>query len=275
AGGEGMTQHVRRSYRKHRKTGWGVVLLAVSAVALFAIPFAHGSSPNRTLVFVTQPPSPAWQKGTTTTPALKLAVVQAARQVSVNGTLVLHVASGSAGTDADFSFGSAVTGATFWTFPDAKPLLSAPDGTYTLTATLGDLTATSNSFQVATEVCAGKSNCGPVGSNPAHPNDEGTGQVGINNTLNNPVVLQFAPVGGATPTASKCANWNQATYTDSAGNQVFFPTVQFGYATQTNKMLQVTYLIRNSEWVLTQATRGNQDAQFCVGARHAVVTNEN
>ena len=40
-------------------------------------------------------------------------------------------------------------------------------------------------------------------------------------------------------------------------------------------MLQVTYLVRNSEWVLTNAARGNQDIEFCVGARHQLDTQKN
>ena len=33
-------------------------------------------------------------------------------------------------------------------------------------------------------------------------------------------------------------------------------------------MLQVTYMVRNSEWVLTNAARGNNDIEFCAEAKH-------
>ena len=33
-------------------------------------------------------------------------------------------------------------------------------------------------------------------------------------------------------------------------------------------MLQVTYMVRNSDWVLTNAARGNNDIELCAVAKH-------
>ena len=45
----GMTDHVRTTYRKHRKTTWGVVLALAVAVAAVAIPLAHAGNKSYTL----------------------------------------------------------------------------------------------------------------------------------------------------------------------------------------------------------------------------------
>ena len=40
-------------------------------------------------------------------------------------------------------------------------------------------------------------------------------------------------------------------------------------------MLQVIYRVRNSDWVLTEAARGNNDIEICAGAKHGVDTTKN
>jgi hypothetical protein len=42
-----MTQHVRKSYRDHRKSTWALVLAAVAAIATVVIPFATGAPPKQ------------------------------------------------------------------------------------------------------------------------------------------------------------------------------------------------------------------------------------
>ena len=68
-----MTQQVRTGYRNHRNAAWGLALLLVAAMAAVVIPLASGASPNRTLKFATQAPSP-WQSSTPTAANISVAV---------------------------------------------------------------------------------------------------------------------------------------------------------------------------------------------------------
>jgi hypothetical protein len=244
----------------------------------------QGSNPTFTvstctLQFVAQPANP-WQKNTTISPPVAVAVFAGTTRVAVGGTPDLSVAAGSDGATSDFSFGSATYNSSTlsWSWPAAEPNSTAPSGSYNLTATLGSMTATSDSdstasgnqpFQVTDSICPAGQICPPVESNP-DPNAEGSGAVGINNTLPGPVTLDFGY-----DLTTKCDPWpNRAFYVDSAGNTVYFPDVTLNY-NWGQKMLQVTYLVRNSEWVLTSPSQGNQDVEICVGARHQVRTHEN
>ena len=40
-------------------------------------------------------------------------------------------------------------------------------------------------------------------------------------------------------------------------------------------MLQVTYMVQNSDWVLTNAARGNNDIELCAVAQHQDATRNN
>jgi hypothetical protein len=240
---------------------------------------------NCELRFFKQPPNP-WEKGKTATAegsVPEVAVYAGTTQVDVGGTPppALSAVVGGTNTDAssDFSFGSATYSSSTlsWTWPNAMPTSTA-DGYYNLVATLGSMTATSDSnsttngnqpFQVVDSLCPAGQTCPPVASN-SDPNAAGTGALGIDTTtLQAPVILDFGPPGGAS-----CDPWpNRASYLDSSGNRVYFPAVELSY-TWGVKMLKVTYYIRNSEWVLTDTSRGNQDAEFCVGAHHQNMPND-
>jgi hypothetical protein len=231
-----------------------------------------------TLAFTQQPPNP-WQKATKASSAVAVALEAGTTPVPSSG-LNPSLAANGAGTTSDFDFGVPSYDSTSftWTWPDAMPKATAPSGLYNLVATATGSSATSDSdpntagiqpFQVADSVCPAGQNCPPAESN-TDPNAEGAGALGINNTLSGPVTLDFGPGGGE----AKCSPWNRAFYTDGSGTTVYFPSVVLNY-NWGQKMLQVTYLVRNSEWVLTNVSRGNQDIEFCVGARHQVNTQEN
>jgi hypothetical protein len=87
----------------------------------------QGSNPTFTvstctLQFVTQPANP-WQKNTTISPPVAVAVFSGTTRVAVGGTPSLSVAAGSDGATSDFSFGSATYSASTlsWSWPGAKP----------------------------------------------------------------------------------------------------------------------------------------------------------
>lgn len=220
-----------------------------------------------TLQFVTSPPS-AWQKNIPLTNPVAVAVFAGTTRVAMSGTPTLSVATGSAGATSDFSSIDSATGPSAdhaWSWPDAKPKSTAPSGSYKLFAQLGSMTATSESFQVVDAICPAGQTCPPVDTSTG-PNGEGAGALGINNTLSSTVELSFTPV--LDPDHPPCTPWNRASYLDSTGTRVYFPSLQLGYTTASGKALQITYLVRNSEWVLTDASRGNNDIEFCVGAHH-------
>ena len=89
--------------------------------------------------------------------------------------------------------------------------------------------------------------------------------VTINNHKLDPISINFA--AGSTAN-NKCADWTRASYTvDGQPEPYFFPGVELDL-TWGGGVLQVIYRVRNADWVLTEATRGNQDIQICVGAKH-------
>ena len=227
-----------------------------------------------TLEFVTQPPNP-WEKDTTTTQQLEVAVFAGVNRVAVGGIPDLTVASGSAGDDDDFAFGSATfdTGTTSWKWPlNAKVLSSAVSGLYNLVARLGSMADTSDSnattagdqpFRVTDNNCLAGETCN-VTSNLGGPQS----QVGITNTLPGSIAIDFSAGDDAYDANGnpKCANWNRASYTDGSGVH-YFPGVVLDFAWGDN-MLKLVYRVRNSEWTLTNVARGNNDIEFCAGARH-------
>jgi hypothetical protein len=266
-----MTQQVRTGYRRNRQAVWGLALLLVAVIAAIAIPFASGA-PTKTLVFVNQPANP-WQKNTPITPSASAIAVTV-----INGTQggTPTIAATGAGTTSDFDFGSpAFNNQTkTWSWPNAKPKLTAPSGLYNVVVTLGTLTATSDSdlststtndpFRVADKVCPAGEPCSAFSDDSASA--KGAGRVSLTNTLSNAIALDFEAGGGVCGTASN--PWNPAFYVDSSGNTVRFPAFELNFAPATTGMLQMTYMVRNSEWVQTSTSRGNSDAEFCVAARH-------
>ena len=268
-----MTQQVRTGYRNHRKAAWGLALLVVAAIAAVTIPLASGA-PSKTLRFVVQPTS-LLQSSTPATPTTVAVAVFSGGPNPVNSSpppTPLLTASG-AGDIGNFTVSALGydSGTKSWRW-SVTPTPSA-SGLYTFRATLGDLVAApSSSFRVAQFVC-------PPSCDGTSNNTAGQGKLKIANTLGSSIALDFQP-GGAETVPLGCDNdltlpnhtWNRAYYFAADGvTKVYFPAVALNFSWGAN-MLQVTYLVRNSEWVLTAATRGNQDIDFCAEARHQFST---
>jgi hypothetical protein len=265
-----MTQQVHTGYRDHRKAAWGLALLLVAAIAATTIPLASGASPNQTLRFVGQPTSPLQSSTPATSTTIAVAVFSGGpNPMNSNPPPTPSLDATGAGGIGNFDVLSGptyISGTKYWTW-SVRPKSTAISGLYNFVATLGDLSATSNAFRVAQYVCPpscdGTSNFGTAGQ----------GKLKIANTLGSPIALDFQPGGvGAIPAG--CTNtslqttWNRAYYLDANGDPVYFPAVALDFTSGPNNMLQVTYMVRNSQWVLTAATRGNQDIDFCAEARH-------
>ena len=223
------------------------------------------------LEFVTQPPNP-WEKDTAVSPPVEVAVLSGTTRVAVSGTPLLTA--GGAGSIGNFSGTSASYDAstTSWKWTGLKPTANALSGLYNLTATLGSMTDTSDSnattagdqpFRVTDNNCLSGEICN-VTSNLGGPQS----QVGISNTLPGSIAIDFSDGDDAYDANGnpKCANWNRAYYTDGTGTH-YFPGVVLDFAWGDN-MLKLVYRVRNSEWTLTNVARGNNDIEFCAGARH-------
>jgi hypothetical protein len=177
-----------------------------------------------------------------------------------------------AGTIANFD----VVGPTYnsttktWTW-NVTPKSNAPSGFYNFVATLGSLDpATSNTVRVAEYVCP------PSCDNASNLLTRAPGRLKIADTFGSPVALDFQPDLSVPPgcnNASAGQTWNRLFIdTDGDGkptaSDVYFPAVALDFNYGNSKMLQVTYMIRNSDWVLTNAARGNQDIELCAVAKH-------
>jgi hypothetical protein len=274
-----MTQQVRTSYRKHRKAAWGLALLVVAAIATVTIPLASGA-PSKTLRFTTQPATPL-ESSTSQSTSVSVAVFSGGPN-PVNSspppTPSLSAIS-AAGVDLSAYFtginAPSYSGG-YWTW-NVAPTSSAPSGVYTLRATLGTLApATSDPFRVVQFICPpscdGTSNLGSSNLAP--------GKLKIANTLNSSVLLDFQ--AGLNPVPPGCNNdpfnpndgaphtWNRL-FIDANGDgtpEAYFPAVALDFNSENAKMLQVTYMVRNSDWVLTNAARGNNDIELCAVAKH-------
>jgi hypothetical protein len=149
---------------------------------------------------------------------------------------------------------------------------TAPSGSYTFTATLGSLDpVNSNPVNVAEFVCPPScDNTSNLTGKPA--------KLTIADTFGSPVALDFQLGLGATPPG--CQTWNR-TYIDVNGNGIadpadtYFPAVALAFNYGNAKMLQVTYMIKNSDWALTTAARGNNDIELCAVAQHQDATRNN
>src|SRR5262245_34467206 len=266
-----MTQQVRTGYRNHRKAAWGVALLVVAAIAAVTIPLASGASP-RTLKFVTQPTSPL-ESSTGQSTTVAVAVFTGGPNPTNSNPPPTPVLSATGPGGAGISNFTVTAGPTYssttksWSWT-VNPKSTAPSGNYTFGATLGDLAATSNPFRVVQFVCPAGG--GPSCNGTSNFGNEGQGNLNIANSLATPVLLDFSAGGAAAPAgcngSSAGTTWNRAFYLVN-GNPVYFPAVTLDFSWGSN-MLQVTYMVRNSQWVLTEATRGNQDIEFCAVARH-------
>jgi hypothetical protein len=262
-----MTQQVRTGYRNHRKAAWGLALLLVAAIATVTIPLASGA-PSKTLQFVTQPPAAMQKSAPATNATIAVAVIQGSQRQNSQGQTPSLSASG-AGTIDNFT----VSGPTYnstqktWSW-SVTPESDAPSGFYTFTATLGTLDpVTSNPVRVAEFVCP------PSCDNASNLDTRAPGRLRIADTLGSPVALDFLPdlsVPLGCNNASSGQTWNRLSIdTDADGDpDVFFPAVALDFNYGNAKMLQVTYMVRNSDWVLTNAARGNQDIELCAVGKH-------
>jgi hypothetical protein len=281
-----MTDNVRTGYRNHRKAAWGLALLLVAAIATVTIPLASGA-PSKTLQFVPdgQPPAAVQKTSPATSAAIAVAVFSGGQKVNSQGQTPSLSASG-AGTIANFT----VSGPTYssttknWTWT-ATPKSDAPSGFYNFVATLGNLDpATSNTFRVAEFVCP------PSCDNTSTVTTRAPGRLRIADTFGSPVALDFQ---ADLPVPKGCNNnpndpndgtphtWNRL-YIDTNGNgqpdlgvDVFFPAVALDFNYRDAKMLQVTYEVRNSDWIQTNAARGNNDIELCAVAQHQDATRNN
>ena len=236
-----------------------------------------GSNPTFTVAacelrFVTQPPNP-WQKGTSA--AVSAAVFAGSTAVPSGGLdPLLGATVGGTNTNASIQFSglgagsySATTLRWNWT---AAPNTNAASGLYNLVVSASGYTSVksdSNSavgnqeapFRVTDNACLPGATCNVTSNLPG-----AQAQLGLTNPLPGSIAIDFGPGG----TGALCDPWpNRAFFLDANGNPVYFPAVALDY-TWGNNMLQTTYRVRNSQWVLTNAARGNQDIEFCVQARH-------
>ena len=278
-----MTQQVRTGYRKHRKAAWGLALLVVAAVAAVTIPLASGA-PTKTLKFTPggQPPAAMQKSAPATSANISVAVYSGNQAQNSQGQTPSLVTSATspATINSAFSVGGPTydSGTRFWTW-SVTPKSDAPSGFYSFVATLGTLDpATSNTFRVAEFVCP------PSCDNTSNFGTPGQGNLKIANTLGSSIALDFQPGGAAAPLG--CNNdpndqtdnndpthtWTRAYYLDAHGDKVYFPAVALDFNSNSGDVLQITYGVRNSQWVLTNAARGNNDVEFCVEAKHQDAT---
>jgi hypothetical protein len=268
-----MTQQVRTGYRKHRKAAWGLALLVAVAIAAVTIPLASGA-PTQTLRFVTQPAS-VLESSTGQSTTIAVAVFSGGpNPVNSNPPPMPILSATGAGGIGNFVVTagptySSTTKTWSWT---VKPTSTATSGTYNFVATLGTLTATSSPVRVVQFVCPAGG--GPSCNGTSNFGNAGQGKLNIANTLATPILLDFSAGGATAPLG--CNNdlndpthtWNRAYYFAADGvTPIYFPAVTLDFTWGTT-MLQVTYMVRNSQWTLTAATRGNQDIDFCAVARH-------
>ena len=86
-----------------------------------------------------------------------------------------------------------------------------------------------------------------------------------NHTLPGSIGIDFAASGEG---AGKCNPWTRASYT-VGGQTYYFPGVSLDFDTASaSGLLKVVYRVRNTDWVRTDASRGNNDIEICAGARH-------
>ena len=282
-----MTQQVRTRYRNHRKAAWGIALLFAAAVAAITIPLASGA-PAKTLKFVAQPPN--LLESSTSQPTSVSVAVFSGGQNPINSSpppTPQLSATGAGGIDNFLVSGPNYdSGTKYWTWI-VKPAVGALSGVYTFGATLGNLTAPpSNPFRVVQYICPptggpscdGTSNLGSSGLAP--------GKLKIANTLSGSVLLDFQ--AGLNPVPLGCNNdpnnpndstphtWNRL-FIDANNDgtpEAYFPAVALDF-NWGNQMLQVTYMVRNSDWVLTNAARGNNDLELCAVAQHQEAARNN
>jgi hypothetical protein len=229
------------------------------------------------LRFVAQPPNP-WQKGAQATVS---AAVYAGSTAVPSGGLNPSLGAKVAGADTDASSQFAVGARSYsgsptftWSWP-TMPNSNAQSGLYNLVVSAGGYTAVKSDsnvaagnqeapFRVADFSC-------PVGPDPCDElspasGNQAAGGVTLTNPFLTPIALDFEPGG----TGYECVPWpNRASYTDASGTK-YFPAVTLDY-TWGEKLLKVTYRIRNSDWLLTEPAQGNQDIEFCAIARHQTV----
>jgi hypothetical protein len=281
-----MTEQVRTGYRKHRKAAWGLALVVVAAIAAVTIPLASGA-PSKTLKFVAGPTPSLLQSSSPATPTTVAVAVFTGGSNPVNSNPPPAPVLGWTGLgDLNTLFvvdgPNYSTGTKSWSW-NVTPTSSAPSGVFKFTATLGDLTAApSSAFRVAQFVCPAGG--GPSCNGTSNFGTPGQGNLKIANTLGSSIALDFQPGGAAAPLG--CNNdpndqtdnndpthtWTRAYYLAANGDKVYFPAVALDFNSNSGDVLQITYGVRNSQWVITNAARGNNDVEFCVEAKHQDAT---
>jgi hypothetical protein len=231
-----------------------------------------------TLEFTGEIPSP-WQKGTKLSAPTAVGIWNGVGFVDSSGTPPVLSASG-AGTIASFDGASNPvysTTAKTWSWPDLSPKLSATSGAYTLGASMGSLSTTSNEFEVVDCVPDTSGNCNSSGV-ILNPNGD-TGASILGSGIASPIVLSFDPSplsGGGEKICSEGWGWKQLKYTLPDGTEGVFAAVGAEWEYQTNptgdRYLKLTTYLRNDLYVKTNPSNTN-DIQVCAGARHAHTAN--
>ncbi len=266
-----MTQQVRTGYRNHRKAAWGLTLLLVAAIATVAIPFASGAGgPTKTLKFARQPPA-ALQKST---PATTASVAVA---VFSGGPNPQNSQGQEPSLDRDRCRGDdrrlrhcradVQRQQNFWTW-SVTPNSNARSGLYNFVARIGDLAPRRRTRSAWRSSSVHPRTLVRQHLEPAPPEPRGSSRSRtrsrVRSRSTSSSTLAWVPVGCDGEAGQ---TWNRLFYEDANGNNVYFPAVALNF-TWGNQMLQVTYMVRNSEWILSNAARGNNDIEFCAEARH-------
>lgn len=190
--------------------------------------------------------------------------------VPASGELALSALQGVADATSSFSGLTAQGSGTQWTFSSVIGNVSGSG--YALQA--GD-TVSAPTFTIADGLCQ------PFITDPEHVNSSCSLSSNLNGgilesgvTINNhnlqPIAINF--VAGSTATG-KCDPWIRASYT-VGGQPYYLPGVELDFD-WGGGMLKVIYRVRNTHWVLTEASRGNADIEICAGARHGIDTHLN
>jgi hypothetical protein len=237
-----------------------------------------------TLQFAKSPPA-LWQKGTKLSPPVAVGLWDGTEYVDTSATAPTLSASG-AGSIASFDGASNATSSTnppiytsatnTWSWPDLSPKLSATSGTYTLSASMGSLSTTSNPFEVVDCVPDTSGNCNSSGVTFNAGGDTGGSIQGTG--INSPIVLSFESI---LPDEAKeiCGEhwaWLPLTFPEQPDGRTNFDGItlsDFTYAPgATNGSLLLTTYLRNDLFVQTNPSNTN-DIQICAGARHSIPEN--
>src|SRR4029077_20993192 len=164
--GEGMTEHVRRNYRNHRKATWGFAIALMVAIAVVVIPIASGAGKTYTMLFGAVTPPPV--SGSTTSQTLCLGSDYTVKVAITNTTNSQQLGSADVTFPANVTLSSASssTGASSRSgnVVSLRQLSLAKNGVVTITAVLTGGAATS--AQAITARVKQSNDFSDSGSNP-------------------------------------------------------------------------------------------------------------